>query len=72
MVKSDEIFRKSIQDPSGFWEDAAKAIDWYKNWDKVLDDSHELFYRWFTGGAPSTRFNALDRHVKAGRRIRSL
>ncbi len=67
MGKYEEIFNRSIKDPSGFWGEAAEAIDWYKKWDKVLDDSNKPFYRWFTGGELNTCYNALDRHVKGGR-----
>jgi len=63
----DEVFQKSITDPAGFWGEAAELIDWYKKWDKVLDDSNKPFYRWFTGGEMNTCYNALDRHVEKGR-----
>ena len=63
----DEVFQRSIKDPTGFWGQAAEAVDWYKKWDKVLDDSNLPFYRWFTGGELNTCYNALDRHVKSGR-----
>ncbi|MBU4574508.1 MAG: propionyl-CoA synthetase, partial [Desulfarculus sp.] len=42
-------------------------ITWVKKWDKVLDDSNKPFYRWFTGGELNTCYNAVDRHVLAGR-----
>lgn len=67
MGKYDEIFQKSIKDPSGFWGKAAEDIDWYKKWDKVLDDSNKPFYRWFVGGELNTCYNAIDRHVERGR-----
>jgi propionyl-CoA synthetase len=67
MAKYEDVFRKSIEDPEGFWGEAAQAIDWYKKWDKVLDDSNKPFYRWFSGGEMNTCHNALDRHVKNGR-----
>ncbi|MFQ5955526.1 MAG: propionyl-CoA synthetase, partial [Kiloniellales bacterium] len=51
----------------GFWGEAAEQIDWYKRWDKVLDDSSPPFYRWFGGGLVNTCHNALDRHVEGGR-----
>jgi len=63
----DEIFRRSIEDPNGFWGEAAEQIHWYKTWDKVLDDSNPPFYRWFTGAVTNTCYNALDRHVDGGR-----
>ena len=67
MGKYDEIFQKSIQDPEGFWAEAAESIDWYKKWDRVLDDSNPPFYRWFAGGEMNTCHNAVDRHVENGR-----
>ncbi len=51
----------------GFWGEQAAAIDWYKPWDKVLDDSRKPFYRWFAGAELNTCYNALDRHVEKGR-----
>ncbi len=67
MGKYDEVYRKSIEDPEGFWGEAAEAISWYKKWDKVLDDSNPPFYRWFVGGELNTCYNAIDRHVEDGR-----
>ncbi|MCR6631601.1 MAG: propionyl-CoA synthetase [Magnetospirillum sp.] len=57
----------SLKDPEGFWAEAAKDISWYKTWDKVLDDSRKPFYRWFSGAEVNTCYNAVDRHVEAGR-----
>ena len=66
----EEAFSRSINDPEGFWGEAAEAIHWYKKWDKVLDDSNKPFYRWFKGGVVNTCYNALDRHVEAVAPIR--
>ncbi|MCP3867377.1 MAG: propionyl-CoA synthetase [Gammaproteobacteria bacterium] len=62
-----DIYTRSMEDPDGFWGDAAAEIDWYKPWDKVLDDSNKPFYRWFQGGELNTCYNAVDRHVENGR-----
>ncbi len=62
-----EAYRRSLADPEGFWGDAAKAIDWDKPWDRVLDTSNPPFYRWFKGARLNTCYNALDRHVERGR-----
>ena len=61
------VFTRSLQDPDGFWGEAAEAVHWYRKWDKVLDDSNKPFYRWFTGGELNTCYNALDLHVESGR-----
>ena len=67
MGRYEELYQRSINDPEGFWGDAAEAITWYKKWDRVLDDSNKPFYRWFPGGELNTCYNALDRHVEGGR-----
>jgi len=58
--------RRSIEDPEGFWGEAARGIDWITPPRQVLDDSRPPFYRWFQGGQLNTCYNALDRHVIAG------
>ena len=63
----DAVYRRSIEDPEGFWAEAAGGIDWDRKWAAVLDDSAAPLYRWFTGGVLNTCHNALDRHVAAGR-----
>ena len=63
----DQIYRRSIEDPEGFWAEAAEAIHWNRRWDKVLDDSNKPFYRWFIGGELNTCYNALDFQVENGR-----
>jgi propionyl-CoA synthetase len=67
MSKYLEIHRRSIENPSEFWAEAAEGIDWESRWDKVLDDSNPPIYRWFPGGRLNTCHNALDRHVANGR-----
>jgi propionyl-CoA synthetase len=67
MGRFDEVYGRSLEDPEGFWAEAAGAIHWEKTWDKVLDDSDRPFYRWFAGGMLNTCYNALDRHVENGR-----
>lgn len=54
-------------DPEAFWLEAAEAISWTKFPTKALDDSNPPMYRWFADGEANTCYNALDRHVEAGR-----
>ncbi|SFB47747.1 propionyl-CoA synthetase [Amycolatopsis marina] len=61
-----ETFRHSLEDPEGFWLEAAKAIDWTRPPTRALDDSAAPLYRWFPDGELNTSYNALDRHVAAG------
>jgi propionyl-CoA synthetase len=66
-MRHDDVYARSMQDPEGFWADAATGIDWVRPWRQVLDRSGAPFYRWFSGGELNTCFNAVDRHVAAGR-----
>ncbi len=54
-------------DPEGFWIQAAEAVDWIEKPRRALDDSNPPFYRWFADGVCNTCWNAVDRHVEAGR-----
>jgi propionyl-CoA synthetase len=63
----DDVYRRSLDDPDGFWGEVAEELHWNKKWDKVLDDTNPPHYRWFSGGELNTCYNALDRHVENGR-----
>ena len=63
----EDAYRRSMDDPEGFWGDVAEDVRWIKKWDQVLDSSNKPFYRWFSGGELNTCFNAVDRHVEEGR-----
>jgi propionyl-CoA synthetase len=66
-TRYDEAYARSMQDPEGFWAEAAQEIRWTRPWSRVLDDSRAPFYRWFAGAETNTCYNALDRHVEEGR-----
>src|SRR3954469_11526597 len=54
-------------DPSAFWAEAAREIDWFKPAEKVFDPKAGVYGRWFVGAECNTCHNAVDRHVTAGR-----
>ncbi len=62
----ESTYRRSIEDPEGFWGELGERIAWEKKWDRVLDAGDAPLYRWFVGGALNTCFNAVDRHVQQG------
>ena len=62
-----QIYRDATLDKAGFWLDAATAIDWVKAPKTGLDDGNSPFFRWFPDGEINSCFNAVDRHVLAGR-----
>ncbi|MFI7498824.1 AMP-binding protein [Streptomyces sp. NPDC049687] len=57
----------SLVHPESFWLKAAEGIDWDVAPHRALDSSGAPFYRWFPDGRLNVCFNALDRHVEAGR-----
>jgi propionyl-CoA synthetase len=63
----DEVYRRSLADPEGFWAEAAASLHWHRRWDRVLDVAERPNGRWFAGGELSTCWNALDRHADSGR-----
>ena len=63
----ESVYRRSLEDPEGFWGEAASALHWFAPWRRVLDDSRAPFHRWFDGGRFNTCYNCLDRHVESGR-----
>ncbi|MFI6878223.1 propionyl-CoA synthetase [Streptomyces sp. NPDC050400] len=67
MPSYEEVFRRSTEDPEGFWLDAARGIDWDVAPTRALDPARAPFYRWFPDGELNVCHNALDRHVDAGR-----
>ena len=63
----DREYEEARRNPEQFWGRAARDIDWYLPYERVLDDSNAPMYRWFTGGMLNTCHNALDFHVTHGR-----
>lgn len=69
IIKSyEEMARAADKDPQAFWGARAEEFEWFKQWDRVLDDSNKPFYKWFVGGQTNIAYNCLDRHVKTWRR----
>jgi propionyl-CoA synthetase len=62
-----QTYQDSISNPESFWGEAAADLHWDRRWDQVLDRSAAPLYRWFAGGELNTCYNAIDRHVLAGR-----
>lgn len=59
-----EAYRKSIEDPEGFWAEEARTFQWQKPWDKTLEwDFLKPDVRWFINGKLNITENCLDRHL---------
>jgi len=57
------FYRRSIEDPAGFWAEQARLIDWRTPFSTVLDYSRPPFAKWFVGGQTNLCHNAVDRHL---------
>ena len=64
----DALAEKASKDLQGFWGDEAEELEWFKKWDKVLDDSNKPFFKWFVGAKTNIVHNAIDRHLKTHRK----
>ena len=63
----DGIYARSIEDPEGFWAEAAEGLHWFRRWDQVFQWEYPNF-RWFVGGQTNICYNALDVHLNTERR----
>jgi propionyl-CoA synthetase len=62
-----DVYAAWKADPERFWMEASEAIDWVKTPSKALWDEGAPIYEWFSDGMVNTCWNAVDRHVAAGR-----
>lgn len=58
-------YRRSIDDPQAFWQEAAQAIYWETPPAQILDATDPAFRKWFVGGRTNLCYNAIDRHLAA-------
>jgi len=58
-------YRRSLEDPEGFWGEKAQRLRWMKKWDRVKNTSFldEVSIRWFEGGVLNVCDNCVDRHL---------
>jgi propionyl-CoA synthetase len=62
-----EIYQESLSDPEGFWMAQAERIDWERRPSQALFDRGDHLYEWYADGLLNGCYNAVDRHVAAGR-----
>jgi acetyl-CoA synthetase len=57
-------YKKSEEDPEGFWSEVASNFAWRKKWEKTLDWNFiEPHVRWFLGGKLNITESCIDRHL---------
>src|SRR5260221_14708616 len=62
-----DVYASWQRDPLAFWGKAAAEIDWIEKPKTVFDPNAGVYGRWFPDGVCNTCYNAVDRHVEAGR-----
>jgi propionyl-CoA synthetase len=62
-----DVYNGWKTDPEAFWMQAADAIHWETPPSKALFDKGDHMYEWFSDAKVNTCWNAVDRHVAAGR-----
>ncbi len=72
MKEYEVLYRKSIEDPEGFWgEMAQENLDWFVKWDGPVEQysfRDDIFLRYFAGGKLNACYNCLDRHLGGWRK----
>jgi acetyl-CoA synthetase len=59
-------YKRSVDNPEGFWADIASKLTWQKPWDKVLEwNFEEPNIKWFSGAKLNITENCLDRHLES-------
>jgi acetyl-CoA synthetase len=63
--KYEELYKRSIEDPQGFWGEMAERIDWYKKPTKIkhTDFTGLVNIKWYEDGTLNACYNCLDRHL---------
>ncbi len=59
---SEALYRTAARDHQGFWAEQARALQWIRPWDRVLEWTPP-HAKWFVGGKLNVSANCLDRHL---------
>ncbi|MGP8068413.1 MAG: acetate--CoA ligase [Candidatus Bathyarchaeia archaeon] len=60
------MLKRALEDPEGFWGDAAKDLHWFRRWDRVFDWDYPNF-SWYRGATTNLAYNCLERNIDNGR-----
>ncbi|MDI9617764.1 acetate--CoA ligase [Methanothermobacter sp.] len=67
-IKNWEAELEKGKDHEKYWAEKAKRFEWFRKWDKVLDESNKPFYKWFVNGKINMTHNAVDRWLDTDKR----
>lgn len=63
----ETAYRRSIEDPEGFWAEAASELDWFSPWSRVFQWQYPTF-KWFVNAKCNITYNCLDRQLGTSRK----
>ena len=67
LAEYEELWKRAKADPVKFWADLAREeLHWFTPFTDALV-WNEPFAEWFVGGTTNASYNALDKHLAAGR-----
>lgn len=59
-----DVYKRSVDNPEGFWADVAEHYFWKRKWNNVLRwNFKDPDINWFEGGKLNITENCLDRHI---------
>ena len=61
-----EMYKKSVEDPEGFWGEEGKRIDWIQPYTQVKETNFtapDVSIKWFYDGTLNASVNCIDRHL---------
>ena len=60
-----EMYRRSVEDPDGFWAEMAERITWFKKPTKIKNTTFQgnVSIRWYEDGELNVCYNCIDRHL---------
>ncbi len=65
-AKYKEMYKRSIDDPAGFWGEHGKRLDWIKPYTKVKNTTFgppDVSIKWYEDGTLNVSANCIDRHL---------
>ncbi len=67
------VYKRSVENPEGFWGQIASYFQWRRRWDSVLEwNFEEPKIEWFKGGRLNITENCLDRQLEKNGNVPAL
>jgi acetyl-CoA synthetase len=63
-----EMYKRSVEDPEGFWGEHGKRITWFKDYTKVRNVNFmkpDVSIKWYEDGTLNASYNCIDRHLES-------